>query len=63
MSFGVVVFALLIAALLWYFGFVATARMRIEKNKEREEKFKRLAEYQSGLAQAQHASDAQQDKQ
>ena len=33
-----------LAWFMWWVGFVATRRMRIEKNKEREIRFKRIAE-------------------
>ncbi len=33
-----------LAALCWWAGFVATKRMRLEKNREREERARRLRE-------------------
>ncbi|MDX8401249.1 MAG: hypothetical protein R8K47_01310 [Mariprofundaceae bacterium] len=40
----------LLAALCWWAGFVATKRMRLEKNREREERARRLRSRRSAAS-------------
>ncbi len=46
-----------LAALCWWAGFVATKRMRLEKNREREERARRLREAASRTREASEAGE------